>query len=84
MFEYPRPGSWAVGFVTGRTGEEAEDGRPPNSVHVFLPTTPNPTSGFLLFVPQAKVQVLRMSVEEGLKLVVSGGLVTPPESQDAA
>jgi uncharacterized membrane protein len=48
-------------------------------VNVFLPTTPNPTSGFLLFEPGSKTQLLAMTVEEGLKMVVSGGIVTPPD-----
>ena len=51
-------------------------------VNVFLPTTPNPTSGFLLFVPKADVQVMKMTIEEGIKLVVSGGIVTPEDMGD--
>ena len=53
-------------------------------LNVFLPTTPNPTSGFLLFVPRDEVFVLSMTVEEGIKMVVSGGIVTPPDRRPAA
>jgi len=50
-------------------------------VNIFLPTTPNPTSGFLLFLPRKETQVLNMTVEEGIKMVVSGGIVTPPDRE---
>ena len=53
-------------------------------VNVFLPTTPNPTSGFLLFVPRRDLVVLHMSVEEGIKMVISGGLVTPKDPRKAS
>ncbi|MEJ2016284.1 MAG: hypothetical protein P8X61_11855 [Limibacillus sp.] len=53
-------------------------------VNIFLPTTPNPTSGFLLFVPRAETQKLSMTVEEGLKMVVSGGIITPQDPKAAA
>ncbi len=78
LVEYPRVGLWTVGFVTndaeilvGR-GEVAAA-----SVAVFLPTTPNPTSGWVVLVPRQDVVVLDVSVEEGMKLVVSGGIVMP-------
>lgn len=51
-------------------------------VNVFVPTTPNPTSGFLLFVPETEIVRLAMTVEEGVKLVISGGLITPPDAAD--
>ncbi len=82
LLEYPRRGIWTVGFLTGPTVAEiqrrTEGGK---VVNVFVPTTPNPTSGFLLFVPEADVIALDMSVEEGLKLVISGGIVTPQEGK---
>ena len=77
LFEYPRPRSWAMGFLTGRMQGLVKAGAEGESVNVFLPTTPNPTSGFLLFLPESKVEVLDMTVEEGIKMIVSGGLVTP-------
>jgi uncharacterized membrane protein len=85
LVEYPRHGLWAVAFVAtdtrgeipGKTGED-------DLVSVFLPTTPNPTSGFLLFVPRRDIVPLDMTLEEAAKLIVSAGLVTPPVSQAPA
>lgn len=79
LVEYPRRGIWAVGFVSGVTTGEVQNLTAEETVNVFLPTTPNPTSGFLLFVPRGDLVVLSMSVEEGIKMVVSGGIVTPPD-----
>lgn len=70
--EYPRVGVWTVGFVTNEVGGGAA-----GSLLVFFPTTPNPTSGWLAVVPAADVVDLDMSVEEGIKLIVSGGIVLP-------
>jgi uncharacterized membrane protein len=78
LIQYPRKESWAIGFVTGETEGHIQSQTAENVVNVFLPTTPNPTSGFLLFVPRDEIQELRMTVEEGIKMVVSGGIVTPP------
>ncbi len=80
LIEYPRKGIWALGFIsTDAKGEIAQksgsDGR--DHVSVFLPTTPNPTSGFLLFVPRDDVIELEMTVEDAAKLVISAGLVYP-------
>ncbi len=77
LIQYPRPDSWAIGFITGQTDSHVQDHAPREVVNVFLPTTPNPTSGFLLFVAREEIQPLRMSIEEGIKMVVSGGIVTP-------
>jgi uncharacterized membrane protein len=79
MFEYPRRGCWAIGFITGRTHGQVQELTTDTVINVFLPTTPNPTSGFLLFVPRRDLTVLGMGVEEGIKMVVSGGIVTPPD-----
>ncbi len=78
VVEYPRKGMWALGFIAGNTQGELRDHFGNGMVNVFIPTTPNPTSGFLLFVPRSDVIVLDMSVEDGIKMVVSTGLVTPP------
>jgi len=79
LIEYPRRGLWAIAFVTGPTkGEVAEAMNETDLVNVFLPTTPNPTSGFLLFVPRRDLVHLGMTIEEGMKMVISGGIVTPP------
>jgi uncharacterized membrane protein len=79
LFEYPRRGAWAMGFITGKTEGEVQDATEDEIVNVFLPTTPNPTSGYLLFLPKRELVVLSMTVEEGIKMVVSGGIVTPPD-----
>lgn len=78
MFEYPRKGIWVLGFVTGKTTGEVQAYTKNETVNVFLPTTPNPTSGFLLFLPKKDVIYMKMSVEEGIKMIVSGGIITPP------
>jgi uncharacterized membrane protein len=79
LIEYPRKGIWAVGFVsTSAKGEVAErTGTDEEMISVFVPTTPNPTSGFLLFFPKSDVTYLDMSVEDAAKLVISAGLVYP-------
>jgi len=79
LFEYPRRGSWAIGFITGQTRGEVQNLTSDDVVNVFLPTTPNPTSGYLLFIPRKELVILDMTVEEGIKMVVSGGIVTPPD-----
>lgn len=78
--EYPRPGLWTIGFLThSSTALAREDGPPIAGVSlVFLPTSPNPTSGWLAVVPDTQIIPLAMSIEEGVKLIVSGGLVVPP------
>ncbi|MCY3984792.1 MAG: DUF502 domain-containing protein [Roseovarius sp.] len=82
LVEYPRRGIWAIGFIsTSAKGEiQKRAGNGEKLVSVFLPTTPNPTSGFLLFFPLNDVILLDMSVEDAAKLVISAGLVYPGES----
>ncbi|MEE4312227.1 MAG: DUF502 domain-containing protein [candidate division KSB1 bacterium] len=78
LIEYPRKGIYSVAFFTQDTkGEVQEKLQPRDVVSVFLPTTPNPTSGFLLFVTKDEIIDLSMSVEEALKLVISGGAIIP-------
>jgi uncharacterized membrane protein len=72
LVEYPRKGVYSLAFLT-RDVEEAGE-----MVMAFVPTTPNPTSGFLLLIPKKEVKYLDMSVEDGLKLIVSGGVIVPP------
>ncbi|MFD2739298.1 DUF502 domain-containing protein [Sulfitobacter aestuarii] len=81
LIEYPRRGIWALGFIsTTAKGEVAARSDPGGEmISVFLPTTPNPTSGFLLFFPKKDVIELDMSVEDAAKLVISAGLVYPPD-----
>lgn len=85
MVEYPRKGIWAIAFVSTDTkGEVLEKMQHDEMLSIFLPTTPNPTSGFLLFVPKQDVILLEMTVEEAAKLVISAGLVTPPTAAEIA
>lgn len=79
LIEYPRRGLWAVVFIATEAKGEVSHRLPEedDTISVFLPTTPNPTSGFLLFVPRKDVMVLEMSVEDAAKLVISAGLITP-------
>ena len=80
MIEYPRKGIWAIGFISTATkGELLEKSNTGPMTSVFLPTTPNPTSGFLLLVPTRDIIELEMSVEDAAKLVISAGLVYPGE-----
>ena len=77
LVEYPRKGIWSLGFVTGTTKGEIQSDTEDEVINVFIPTTPNPTSGFLLFIPRSDIEILDMTVEEGIKMVVSAGILTP-------
>jgi uncharacterized membrane protein len=77
LIEYPRKGSWAVGFATKENTGEIKDKLNKNLVNVFVPTTPNPTSGFLLMFPKDEVIYLDMSFEEASKFIVSAGTSNP-------
>ncbi len=77
LVEYPRKGIWCIAFVTGTTKGEVQNLIEDDMVSIFLPTTPNPTSGFLLFVPRKDLQTLNMTVDQGIKMVISAGIVTP-------
>ena len=74
--QYPREGLWTMAFISGES--TSEDGVP--YYHLFVPTTPNPTSGFFLMIPQADTIPTGMSVEEGLKTIISGGMLAPDEN----
>lgn len=77
LIEYPRPGVYSLVFISTSSKQEIAARIGEELVSVFLPTTPNPTSGFLLFVPRRDVIVLDMSIEEGAKMIISAGLVEP-------
>jgi uncharacterized membrane protein len=77
LVEFPRAGSYAIGFVTSETEGEAQAVTQATVVNVFIPTTPNPTSGFLILVPREQLLPLKMTVADGMKMVISGGAVTP-------
>ncbi len=78
LVQYPRQGSWTIAFVTGRPGGEAGQHLSDDYLSLYVPTTPNPTSGFFLMVPRADVIKLAMSVDEALKYIISMGVVAPP------
>jgi uncharacterized membrane protein len=77
LIEYPRAGCWSIGFLTGTSGGEVAEHLPGEHVSVFVPTTPNPTAGFLLIVPRSDIKPLNMSVDAALKYIVSMGVVAP-------
>ncbi|MGA0609837.1 DUF502 domain-containing protein [Caldimonas sp. KR1-144] len=79
LVQYPRQGSWTIAFVTGRPGGEvARHLDAETHLSIYVPTTPNPTSGFFLMLPRAEVVPLAMSVDEALKYIISMGVVAPP------
>ena len=77
LIEYPRESSWTIAFLTGKPGGAAADHLPGDYVSVYVPTTPNPTSGFFLMLPTSDVIELDMSVDEALKYIISMGVVAP-------
>lgn len=79
LVEYPRRGIWSVGFVTGVSQGEVQRLTEQRMINVFMPTTPNPTSGYYILVPDADARELNMTVDEAFKLIISGGMVAPPE-----
>jgi uncharacterized membrane protein len=78
LVQYPRQGAWTIAFVTGKPGGEAATHLHGDYISIYVPTTPNPTSGFFLMVPRSEVIALHMSVDEALKYVISMGVVAPP------
>ncbi len=82
ILEYPRRGLYSLGFVTSEVRGEIPNKIRRQMVNVFIPTTPNPTSGFLIMVPSRHVIRLDMSVDEGLKLVMSGGMLMPTDGNE--
>lgn len=77
LIQYPRPGAWTIAFQTGVPGGEVQTHLGADFVSVYVPTTPNPTSGFFLMLPKAEVIELEMSVDEALTYVISMGSVVP-------
>ncbi len=78
LVEFPRKGVWTIGFLTNKEQGEAQSLAGTETWTVFVPTTPNPTSGFLLMLPRHEVVELEMTVGEGMKMIISGGAVVPP------
>jgi uncharacterized membrane protein len=77
LVQYPSKGIWAVGFLTNESFKEANDKTGRDLLHVFIATTPSPLTGFLILAPREDVVELDISVEEGVKLIISGGIVKP-------
>lgn len=78
LVQYPREGSWTIAFVTGRPSGEVAAHLVGEHVSLYVPTTPNPTSGFFLMMPKSSIKPLAMSVDEALKYIISMGVVAPP------
>ena len=78
MIEFPRKGQYALALVTGVTPGEVQDISQDRVINVYVPTSPNPTSGYLLFVPESELIPVGMSVDEAMKMMFSGGMYTPP------
>lgn len=77
LVEYPRPGIWAIAFVTGTMSSEIQTHMPSPVLSIFVPTTPNPTTGWYAIVPESDVVNLSMSIEDAFKVIISGGIVSP-------
>ena len=79
LVEFPRKGIYTIGFVTGVPGLEVQKKTGQNSISVFIPTTPNPTSGYLVIMPEEELVQMEMSVEEALTFIISVGIITPAD-----
>jgi uncharacterized membrane protein len=77
LIEFPRPGCWTIGFLTGHPSGEVAGHLPGEHVSVYVPTTPNPTGGYFVMLPRDRVRELEMSVDEALKYIISMGVVAP-------
>jgi uncharacterized membrane protein len=77
LVEYPRKGSWTIAFMTGQPGGDVVNHLPGDHISVYVPTTPNPTSGFFLMMPRSEIVELDMSVDDALKYIISMGVVAP-------
>ncbi len=77
LLEYPRREMWTLGFVIGKTYGEVQEKTKSEMLNIYIPTTPNPTSGYLVFLARKEIKTLEMTVEDALKMIISGGIVTP-------
>lgn len=82
LVEYPRRGIYVIVFITGESKGEVQDKTDKSMINVFIPTTPNPTSGFYILVPENDLTILDMSVEDAFKLVISGGIISSNSSKE--
>lgn len=81
LIEWPRKGIYAIAFITSDSVGEVQEKTKEEVINVFMPTTPNPTTGFLILVPKTDIIPLKMSVDDAIKLIISGGIVVPPADQ---
>ena len=81
LIEYPRKGLWTIAFLTGPIYKGFQDLMPKDMVTVYVPTTPNPTSGFMIYVPKKDIQILDIRVDDALKMIISMGIVMPVQHQ---
>jgi uncharacterized membrane protein len=79
LLEYPRRGAYVLGFITGESKGEVQIKTDKKMINVFVPTTPNPTSGFYILIPEDDLIILNMTVEDAFKLIISGGIFSPHE-----
>ncbi|HUU41268.1 MAG TPA: DUF502 domain-containing protein [Desulfatiglandales bacterium] len=84
LLEYPRRGIYVIGFITGEGKGEIQRKTNEKMLNVFVPTTPNPTSGFYIIIPEDELTILDMSVEDAFKLIISGGIFTPSEGKNSS
>ncbi|OGQ55170.1 MAG: hypothetical protein A3J24_01425 [Deltaproteobacteria bacterium RIFCSPLOWO2_02_FULL_53_8] len=80
LVEFPSRGMWSLGFITGKVGDELAQKTPEEMLNIFLPTTPNPTSGYYVLIPKREVIILDMSIEDAFKVIMTGGMITPEMS----
>jgi len=83
LLEYPRRGAYVIGFITGESKGEVQSKTDQNMMNIFVPTTPNPTSGFYILIPKDELIILNMTVEDAFKLIISGGIFSPPENNSS-
>jgi len=84
LIEWPRKGVYSIAFITAEAVGEVQESTKEDVVNVFMPTTPNPTTGFLVLVPKSDIIPLKMSVDDAVKLIISGGIVVPPPSRQGS
>lgn len=82
LIQFPRRGIYSIGFITSEAQGEVQQVTKENVINVFIPTVPNPTTGFFLMIPREDITSLNMSIEDGIKLIMSGGIVTPAYTND--
>ncbi|OUJ19507.1 putative membrane protein [Methanonatronarchaeum thermophilum] len=82
LLEYPRKGLYTIGLITGTELDEIQEMTSEDVISVYVPTSPNPTSGYMLFVPKKELLILDMEVDEAIRLIISGGFVPPEEAKN--